>query len=186
MREVLHYNPRLTKTQFLTTGFAEMKIILAIDVLKLCQEKHTTLSEKKSVSSARHKYVHKCTRPRSLHVHGALLYLRLISSIANYKATLTMLKVCYTTQFHVAVMHIANCTANLIPCVCTYVRTYKGYFTMHVTCTYMYHVTYMCTTYTCIYSRKENTCPARDIHIATEKVRVTEHPLAEALYQAQL
>ena len=43
MRDSLHYRPQLTKDQFLSKGFAERKIMMTYDLLKLCQSMHNQL-----------------------------------------------------------------------------------------------------------------------------------------------
>ena len=43
------YKPSLTKQQFLALGFAERKIILLTDIVKLCREKHKSISKKKPI-----------------------------------------------------------------------------------------------------------------------------------------
>lgn len=44
LRDVFQYHPKISRTQFLSIGFAECKIILTVDLLKLCQKKHIQLS----------------------------------------------------------------------------------------------------------------------------------------------
>ena len=51
LRDEFAYNPRLTREQFFSTGFAGQKMILVRDLLRLCARKHTDL--KKSGSSSR-------------------------------------------------------------------------------------------------------------------------------------
>ena len=43
MRDSLHYRPQLTKDQFLSKGYAERKIMMTYDLLKLCQSMHCQL-----------------------------------------------------------------------------------------------------------------------------------------------
>ena len=45
LRDVFHYVPMLTREQFLATGFAERKMIMATDVLRLCESKHKELTQ---------------------------------------------------------------------------------------------------------------------------------------------
>lgn len=44
LRELFQYQPRLTKEQFLTNGYAERKVILTYNLLLLCQARHKQLS----------------------------------------------------------------------------------------------------------------------------------------------
>ena len=69
MRDIFQYRPQLTKEQFLTTGFAERKIILTFDLLHLCQNTHIKLETppKKSCSLGR---VLKTKYPSSSSVHS--------------------------------------------------------------------------------------------------------------------
>ena len=46
LRDVFNYRPKLSKQQFLTTGFAERKVILTYDLLLLCQAKNLQLTAK--------------------------------------------------------------------------------------------------------------------------------------------
>lgn len=55
LRDVFHYHPRLSKEQFLSVGFAERKVILATQVLLLCQRKHQQLAGKVEASKASRK-----------------------------------------------------------------------------------------------------------------------------------
>ncbi len=52
LRDVFHYHPRLSKEQFLSVGFTERKIILATQVLLLCQAKHQQLVGKGDANKA--------------------------------------------------------------------------------------------------------------------------------------
>lgn len=40
LREIFNYQPRLTKEQFLSNGYAERKVILTSHLLLFCQAKH--------------------------------------------------------------------------------------------------------------------------------------------------
>lgn len=44
LREVFHYYPKLTREQFLSSGYTERKLILTTDILLICQAKHRELS----------------------------------------------------------------------------------------------------------------------------------------------
>ena len=44
LRNVFNYQPKLTREQFLTTGYAERKVILTCDVLLFSQAKHMQLT----------------------------------------------------------------------------------------------------------------------------------------------
>ena len=43
LRNLLHFQPKLTKEQFLSNGYAERKVILAHNLLCLCQARHKQL-----------------------------------------------------------------------------------------------------------------------------------------------
>lgn len=45
LRDVFHYVPVLTREQFLATGFAERKMIMATDILRHCESKHRQLTQ---------------------------------------------------------------------------------------------------------------------------------------------
>lgn len=49
LRNAFNYQPKLTREQFLSSGYAERKVMLTYDLLKLCQIKHVQLSSKKNV-----------------------------------------------------------------------------------------------------------------------------------------
>ncbi|XP_078601108.1 uncharacterized protein LOC144876080 isoform X2 [Branchiostoma floridae x Branchiostoma japonicum] len=48
LRDVFQYKPTITKDKFLNAGFAEHKVILAYDVLKMVQEKHRRITGPKA------------------------------------------------------------------------------------------------------------------------------------------
>ncbi|KAH3755953.1 Centrosomal protein of 44 kDa [Pelomyxa schiedti] len=50
LREELDYRPQLTLVQFFSTGFAERKLILLFDVIKLCMTKHEALMKQARAS----------------------------------------------------------------------------------------------------------------------------------------
>ena len=92
MRDVFQYRPQLTKEQFLTTGFAERKIILTFDLLCLCQNTHVKLETppKKSYSLGS---VPKTKYPSTSSVHslantagiGSVWQEKLPKTIISYK-----------------------------------------------------------------------------------------------------
>ena len=45
LRDLFQYVPVLTREQFLATGFAERKIIMTTDILRLCESKHKQLTQ---------------------------------------------------------------------------------------------------------------------------------------------
>ena len=47
LRELFHYYPKLTREQFLSSGYTERKLILSTDILRLCQAKHRELSSER-------------------------------------------------------------------------------------------------------------------------------------------
>ena len=47
LRELFHYYPKLTREQFLSSGYTERKLILTTDILHLCQAKHRELSSER-------------------------------------------------------------------------------------------------------------------------------------------
>ena len=55
IRDILHFQPRLTKEQFLSNGYAERKVILTHNVLLLCQARHKQLlvSANKNIKSSK-------------------------------------------------------------------------------------------------------------------------------------
>jgi len=53
---VFHYHPQLTREQFLSTGFAERKILLTTDVLWFCQRKHRELVGRRPARRERRRY----------------------------------------------------------------------------------------------------------------------------------
>ena len=56
LRDVFHYHPQLTREQFLSTGFAERKILLTTDVLCFCQRKHRELVGRRPARRERRRY----------------------------------------------------------------------------------------------------------------------------------
>ena len=53
LRDVFNYRPKLTKEQFLSTGFAERKVLLTRDVLLFCQAKNAELVARVTTESTR-------------------------------------------------------------------------------------------------------------------------------------
>lgn len=51
LRDLFHFQPRLTKEQFLSNGYAERKIILTYNLLLLCQARHKQLSDSSNSGS---------------------------------------------------------------------------------------------------------------------------------------
>ncbi|XP_022098965.1 centrosomal protein of 44 kDa-like isoform X2 [Acanthaster planci] len=45
LRDIFHYKPSITRQQFFSRGFAEHKIILVVDLIRMVKEKHKELSK---------------------------------------------------------------------------------------------------------------------------------------------
>ena len=58
LRDVFNYRPKLTKEQFLSTGFAERKVLMTRDVLLFCQAKNAELVAHDSSTHTRKRYSH--------------------------------------------------------------------------------------------------------------------------------
>ena len=66
LRDLFQFQPRLPKEKFLRKGYAERKIILTLNILLLCQEKHKKIlasTKKGRRTSSRYKMVSVCSTP---------------------------------------------------------------------------------------------------------------------------
>lgn len=70
LRDVFHYVPVLTREQFLATGFAERKMIMATDILRHCESKHRQLTQKTIRKRVTRKKRPVCVHQEVLTVHA--------------------------------------------------------------------------------------------------------------------
>lgn len=57
LRNEFNYRPSLNLTQFFNPGFAERKLILVCDLIKLCKRKHNEISKQKADAKRKTVYV---------------------------------------------------------------------------------------------------------------------------------
>ncbi len=58
MRNEFNYRPALNLSQFFTVGFAERKLILVCDLIKLCKRKHNELSKQRAEAKKKPVYAY--------------------------------------------------------------------------------------------------------------------------------